>query len=317
MLCFGRLLKLIFTAMSNTPPRSISAFISADSDHSSLDSHDGASEDSYLEEATVVEATSVKTAATAGTAKTWGLDDALRKQLLEDIIDRGGLKQVDIARLIEDKPSYYANSAAQPKLTQQTKNVVQYWKREPDAYKKWLIQFHLEDKALGFGSTTPPKQKKAPASVKKTRASTKSSSKKSSAKKPTAKRSTVQESPSRISSPPLSSPPQVARLLSQQQPSTTMANPHGNDFTAGLRALAVNSDNCRLADTAFPERNGGQVTILTVTDVECGGYLRTCYVLALEADYRYVFVSFHFFFLSFFSNKVYLLIFQLRHRSAA
>jgi len=54
-----------------------------------------------------------------------------------------------------------------------------------------------------------------------------------------------------------------------------------------LHALAVAQGNLRVANTALPERNGGTVTIHTVTDYPVNGDLRKVYILELNSDMRF------------------------------
>ena len=263
-----------------TPPRSISAFRSL-SPSSSLDSQDGDSEDSFVEEASVVHAATV---VTTGSDSTRGFTLIEKKQYISDIIAGGGLYDFDFATLVKEKPSYYADCPAVPKRREKFYNLWGYWKRNPATYGKLLRQFGLQDKALGL-KTPPPRTPKSPAP------------KSSSGRKPKARRTPVRNgvpAPAPAPAPPaVAPPPQVIRHpappLFHPQPSLNMANSNANsttDLVATLRLRAVSDGNMRTANTICPEKNGGVVTITTVPLVPHDGTLRTSYILSLEADFR-------------------------------
>jgi len=260
--------------MASTPPRSISTFRSA-SPSSDLDSYDGHSQDSFIDQASVVDAESLAQSVDS----TWGLGPVTKKQLLEDILDRGGLHQVQVAELIKEKPDFYDNSAAFPNRKSKTKNTVQYWKREPASYSKVLKEFGLEDKALRVSIQSPSKSKPAPT---KKRKSTPARKAKPSSTTPTTT-PTRQASSSRLRSPP---PTFAAARPPPQADPATMSE---NTITSALRLKAAAQNNIRTANTDMPEQNGGLVTINTLTEIPYNGCLRVAFSLSMNADLRYAF----------------------------
>jgi len=244
-----------------TPPRSLSAFRSTSPD-SDLDSQDGHSQDSFAGEASVVEAPSVGT---------FDLEP-LKKQLVLDIIERGGLHSLDAQGLIDDKPSYYDNCPAVPRRKSKTKNLISYWKREPKAYRTVLKNYGLEDIALGTGLQSPPKSvtKKAKSVPRKT------PTKRSTPRRQTSSRSLPTEEEQHLSPPP--------KVIRQKLPSNNMAT---NPFTDELRLKAAAMNNIRVANTECPEQNGGSVTISTATEIPHAGRLRVAYCLSINGDIRY------------------------------
>ena len=265
--------------VKDTPPRSLSAVRSL-SPHSDLDSQEGGSEDSFVEEASVVNAATV---VTFGSGSTRGFTLPEKKQLISDIIDFGGLHSVDAADIIAAKPDYYDNCAATPNRRKKVENVVGYWKRNPHSYSKLLADLGLKEKALGL--ETPPRN---PAPAPKT-----SSERKPKARRTT--RTTVRNSNTSPAVAPAAAPappPQVVRRpappLFQPQPSPRTMVTAAADYVASLRLRAVAERNVRTANLDYPEQNGGVVTITTVPLVPHDGTLRTLYILSMEADTRYV-----------------------------
>jgi len=258
---------------------SLSAFRAA-SPESSLDSNEGGSEDSFAGQASVVAAQTVDSKSTRG------LHPSVTKQLLQDIIASGGISAVVASTLISEKEEYYGDCGAQPKRAQKITNHISYWKRTPTAYKKKLQEHGLEETALlGLHSPQPTPPRPTRSTPKRSTPKRKSNS--APRDRPTPPRTTSRTNsvPRSISTPTVVPPPRIPRT--PEIPASMAANT--TPTTVALRLRAATQNNIRVANTDYPEQNGGVVTVESLTEVPdlAGAHFRAGYALSFNADLRY------------------------------
>lgn len=273
-----------------TPPRALSA-IHRRSPASSIESSEAGSEDSFAAAASIVQAEETESVAAASAASSSttrrGIDLFLKKQLIDDINQRGGLLAVDTAALCDERPDQYGDCLAFPSRQKAVIDLVGDWRRRPQGFRNVLNKLAELDQSFKEDPQTP-------AFATRAKKPNSSSNKRSSRAKPQRRTPRTNQSPR---SPAPAAPPEVIRMVAQQipfdqqpEPITNMAFNNNNPaaFLANLRLRASNQGNVRAANTVSPEANGGVVSIFPVTDIPNNGDLRTAYCLSLTADIRYV-----------------------------
>lgn len=172
---------------------------------------DAGSEDSFAEEATIIDNSLGNLEPEEQSQR--GLSENVKKGLVADIIAAGGIDAVVAKTLIASDPATYGSRTTNKTRKRQVENLIQYWKTSSSAWQTAVLKY-----TDGKPPKTPPR--KTP--PRKTKTPSRSSSKKVTGSK-------------KKSVPPSPAPPEAV-FVDHSSPPIRSFNPIQSTFSPGVQS---------------------------------------------------------------------------------